>query len=147
MKSIKVIKIISSGSVLINVGSRDGVTPDWRFDICGEGAHVFDPDTHEDYGFFGLIKAHVRPSRILEKMTECTNTETVFSEMTAFQSFNLLKDLNVEPTQISGRYCDEDMIIRIGDTVVRTRDYDPPSRKDSSSSNTPGDQEGTEDDV
>jgi hypothetical protein len=137
MKNIKIIKIISSNSVIINVGARDGVETNWRFDICGDGENVHDPETGEDFGFFGLIKANIRPSRILEKMTECVNAETVFGGIADNLAFGLLrntylsKDLNVDPTQISGRYTEADMVIRVGDQVVRTKDYEPQQADDS----------------
>ena len=101
-KKIRVIKVISSKSILINAGSADGITYDSRFRVIGIGESVYDHEANEDLGELEYVKANIRPMNIMERMTECVNARKIsgLSSQIDIVDFADAYDLEVNPNDL-----------------------------------------------
>lgn len=68
-KKINVIKIIDDDTLVINIGSDDGVTMSNEFLVYSLDEELFDPDTNESLGRLELVKGKGIPQHIQEKIT------------------------------------------------------------------------------
>ncbi|MGN0509182.1 MAG: hypothetical protein ACI4GX_08080 [Ruminococcus sp.] len=124
---VKVIKIISDMSIVLNIGSNDGIEVNDTFDIMSDsGTDVIDPDTGESLGTLEYIKASVIVTVSYPKMCVCQNkvVNGMTGALTALSEAALAgyrPSLNVDTSQISGGFEDKsDEPIRIGDRAVKT---------------------------
>lgn len=116
-KKIKVIKILSHFDLIINYGKKDGASPSDRFSIMDfKDTHIIDPDTKEDLGVMPTKKASVKIKAIYDKFSICTNTERVFSPVSALT--NSIARLNVDENQIT-QVSGSTNPIKIGDIVIK----------------------------
>ena len=76
-KKFKVVRILDEYRIIVNAGSRDGVSSDTTyFNITGAIDEVYDPDTQEFLGSIDGTKATVYPVDIFEKMSICRAQRT-----------------------------------------------------------------------
>lgn len=128
--SVKVIKIISDESIVLNIGKNYGIDVGDTFNILSEnGVDVFDPDTNEYLGCINYTKASVVVTTVYDKMCICASDEYYgnynYNVITAIQNLSNLSGqripLNVDSSQISGGFeKSENEPIRIGDKAVKT---------------------------
>lgn len=68
----RIIRILDEETMVINLGSRDGITKNSVFRILGEPESIVDPFSDEDLGRLTLVKARVKASQVQEKYTVAT---------------------------------------------------------------------------
>ncbi len=123
--NIKVVKIIDSYSIVINVGSDKDFKLGDELEIFEKGEVVIDPDTGESLGTLDYIKARVKITTILPKMSICKDIRQVNNMAKAlanFSTFNIkeAQTLNVDSLDISGGFENVDKKIKIGDFVRKS---------------------------
>lgn len=128
--NIKVVKIISDESIVLNIGKNGKIDVGNTFDILSEnGVDVIDPDTKECLGRINYIKASVEVTTVYDKMCVCQNnnyySDYNYHVLTAIQTLSNLRGqrvpLNVDSSQISGGFERmENEPIRLGDKAVKT---------------------------
>lgn len=69
--SIRVIKILDSETIVLNIGFKDGIQRKENFEIYSIGKNIKDPFTNEDLGTLDNIKEYVTADVVLEKMCIC----------------------------------------------------------------------------
>ncbi len=122
-KTYKVVKILSSQTVVINGGTKDGITPNSIFEIIGKGLEIKDPDTNESLGILDNVKETVSVVKLYENMCECSHIsknaslgEMVSQMADLYTSSTYKKVLNIDekdlilPTDFDNR-------IKIGDVA------------------------------
>lgn len=72
----KVVKIVDKYSVVVDIGSVDGVSEDMDFVIYETGEEIEDPETGESLGELEHPKARVKPHHIQANMTVMETAET-----------------------------------------------------------------------
>lgn len=65
----RIIRILDRRTVIINLGSADGVLSDSTFSILAGPEKVVDPETKEELGEVLVVKAKVRASQVFESFT------------------------------------------------------------------------------
>jgi hypothetical protein len=71
-----VAKLSDQRSIVVNIGSEDGVEESDVFEVYRLGDPVMDPDTGEEIGSIRYTKATVVPKEIMEEMTIMQSRET-----------------------------------------------------------------------
>lgn len=129
----KVVKILDEYSVVVDVGSVNGVEEDMEFVIYEEGEPIEDPDTGEEIGNIEFPKARVKPYHIMENMTVMESSETEietydvgpsvnipnFSDLTGKKKVRVKKELPLDEVPESS---EKDTEIQLGDLA---REYLP----------------------
>lgn len=120
-KEIRVIKILDSETIILNVGEEENINENTIFEILGKQTQIIDPVTKESLGFLDNIKETVSPIKIFPKMCLCshiTYTSSLISGLSAISSIytgaERKKILNVEQSQISNDP-KIDKTIKVGD--------------------------------
>ncbi len=67
----KVAKIVDESTVVINVGSKDGVKGGMRFLIVAEGDEVKDPDSGDLLGKWEIVKGRIVVSHAQDRLAVC----------------------------------------------------------------------------
>src|SRR5689334_6073263 len=70
----RIIRILDPKTVIINLGSEDGISSDSIFYILGEPEDIVDPQTNEVLGSVKATKGRVRASTVSEKFTIATTS-------------------------------------------------------------------------
>ncbi len=122
MKLYKVVRIIDEQSIMLNCGAQQGISVGDMFYIRSNSKDVIlDPDTNEVLVEMQKYKAKIEVVSVYDKVCVCQNARvsTILSEaMSAALTVRHRLDLNVDPSQISGKFrMDEDEMIQIGDEV------------------------------
>lgn len=65
----KIAKIVDEYTVILNVGSADGVKEGVTFVIFDQGDEVADPDTGESLGRWEIVKGRVMVSHVQERIS------------------------------------------------------------------------------
>jgi len=124
----QIIRILDSETVIVNLGSKDGITDSAIFCILGKPENVLDPKTNEVLGIVTLVKAKVKASRIYEKFTIAVSRWTENS-LRWFPDFALIRgeqqqvgvrQLNVKPEDVQPWASQSEEKIVVGDTVEAT---------------------------
>lgn len=122
-KEIRVIKILDSETIILNVGEEENINENTIFEILGKPIQIIDPITKENLGFLDNVKETVRPIKIFPKMCLCshiTYTSSLINSLSAissvYASTEQKKILNVEQSQISND-SKIDKTIKVGDKV------------------------------
>lgn len=111
-KTIKVLKILDSETLLISAGSNQKVNEGDLFEIYETGELIIDPDTKEQLGTLDYIKARVEATMVYPNFSLVQSieyyTETITSGiMNAFTdkskevTKSRVKRIKVDPTQIT----------------------------------------------
>ena len=122
MQIYKIIRIIDEQSVMLNCGAQQGITVGDMFYIRSNNTDVIlDPDTHEVLAEMQKYKAKIEVVSVYDKICVCQNarvTQLLSEAMSSALHTRRRLDLNVDPSQISGKFrMDEDEMIQIGDEV------------------------------
>jgi len=123
-----IIRIIDRRTVIVNLGSKDGITDHSIFSIMGEPEQIIDSETEENLGEVTIVKSRVKASEIAEKFTIAT-TKWTTTRLTIMDSFlgGINKsietsemdegELNVDPAEIKPWKAKSETPVRVGDTV------------------------------
>lgn len=122
MKIYKVIRIIDEQSIMLNCGAQQGITVGDMFYIRSNSKDIIiDPDTNEVLAEMQKYKAKIEVVSVYDKICVCQNarvTQLLSEAMSSALHTRRRLDLNVDPSQISGKFrMDEDEMIQIGDEV------------------------------
>ncbi len=113
----KVAKILDDQSLVLNVGSAQGVTPGMLFCIFAAVEEVKDPDTGQSLGAWEAVKGYVQAAHPQERLTVCRvytpqqrsaeeRAGNVLSaemiEVSLLRSSSPRARLNVDRSQLSG---------------------------------------------
>jgi len=63
-------------TVILNVGSRDGISLDQQFIIYSRGEEIFDPATGESLGQYEIVRGRGKVSQVQESLCTLRSTET-----------------------------------------------------------------------
>lgn len=118
----KVVRIIDEQSIMLNCGAQQGIMVGDMFYIRSKCKDIItDPDTHEVLAEMQKYKAKIEVVSVYDKICVCQNarvTQLLAEAMSAALTVRHRLDLNVDPTQITGKFrMDEDEMIQIGDEV------------------------------
>lgn len=137
-QEMKIAKIISKQSVVINAGDNQGIKVGQKFQIIGKfGTEpVIDPDTGESLGMLDELKGIVTAKKVYPRMTIAesgrhraggiTDTKTLLPYGLTQETERLNRmlygsyvqdSLNVDEDQITGGFEGSDEPIKIGDIV------------------------------
>lgn len=65
----KVAKVVAQANVVINKGSKDGVSVGQRFVLYQPGEEIFDPDSGASLGLLEHVKGRARVTHVQEQMS------------------------------------------------------------------------------
>lgn len=65
----KVVRVLDDYTIVINRGTKDGVTKSDRYIIYNLGDEIIEPDTNESLGRLELVCGEGKPSHIQENLT------------------------------------------------------------------------------
>lgn len=119
-KHYKVVKIIDSETIIVNIGSDDDVSLNQELEILGNEIPIVDPDTKEILGKINNVKETVSILKIYPKMSICSHIVKRAGLAPSFDPFNNFinrKILNVDKEEIL-KSENEDKTIKIGDLVI-----------------------------
>jgi hypothetical protein len=71
----KVLKILDSYRVVVDIGYNKGITKDMKFIIYELGEEIHDPDTNEIIDRLEIIKHHIKVIQIQEKFSVMKSDE------------------------------------------------------------------------
>lgn len=119
-KHYKVVKIIDSETIIVNIGSDDDVSLNQELEILGNEIPIVDPDTKEILGKIKNVKETVSILEIYPKMSICSHIVKRIGLTPSFDPLNNFinrKILNVDKEEIL-KSENEDKTIKIGDLVI-----------------------------
>jgi hypothetical protein len=137
----KIIRIVDTSTVVINLGSSHGITQSSVFSILGQPEALVDPFTNEDLGNVSIVKGRVKASIVSDKFTIATSKWTQQSGSTigifglnAIPGYREItdkeeKDLRVKKDDIKPWKAVGEDFVQIGDEVEVTIDTDIESPK------------------
>lgn len=131
MKTIngKIIRILDTKTVIINLGTKDGITNASYFNILGEPEDIIDPFTKDVLGRVNVVKAKLKTSHADEKFTiastkwiqhnlKFTNTLNVgFGNLFEEQEVDE-GELKVENSEIEPWKAKSETPVKVGDVVT-----------------------------
>lgn len=123
---MKIVKIISQTSVVMNAGLAESVKVGQRFQIIGKnGEQVIDPETGKSLGTLDEIKGTVEATHVYPAMTILETlkhrSKTPINQgfaQTMIYGPEIPDQLNVKREDISGGMPSSDSPIEIGDEVI-----------------------------
>ncbi len=123
-----IIRIIDKRTVIINLGSKDGVDSNSIFSIMGEPEKIIDPNTHDELGEVTIVKSRVKAKEVAEKFTIATtkwqhSTFSLFDSVFAGMKKNVQTletdegELNVDELDIQPWKAKSESTIKVGDII------------------------------
>lgn len=134
-KTIKgrIIRIVDSRTVIINLGSKDGVSSSSVFKILGDPEAIIDPFSREELGEVNIVKSKVKASLVEERFTIATTKWTDVLFKTSISTFftspsdRLFQDsiseehdegeLNVKKEDLKPWKAKSEIPVKVGDEV------------------------------
>ena len=120
-KIFKVVKIPSNSSVVINGGLNYHLNEGDKLEVFVRGEDVYDPETNENLGTLDYVKANLEIVQVLPRMSVCknasTHTRSKFRTDPFARRIEVRNALNLNESEITGEFAQQDSVIRIGDTV------------------------------
>jgi hypothetical protein len=130
----KIVRILDKRTVVINLGSKNGIGNNSVFHILGEPEKVIDPDTNETLGTVKVSKSRVRASQVFDRFTVATtswkNTSYSFpglrvSELLGYSGISGIPtteeidegELNVDVADIRPWKAKSESPVKVGDEV------------------------------
>lgn len=117
----RVADVINKYTVVVNLGSADGVKETHRYGIYSESDPIEDPETGEELGTMEYKLAEVKPTKIDEKKSKMKSDEMVGGVNLDFA--NPFKPRTKELTD-SPEFKHGDSNVKLGDKVKFLRDLD-----------------------
>ena len=127
----KVAEILSTRSLVLNVGHQQGVTEGMVFDILNrKGDHIVDPDTKAELGSLRIPKVRVRVAFVDEKFSMARTFRTIGSGVSfnfGIPSIFLGGSTRTETLRASESTAEEDLdesgsFVKIGDPAIEVID-------------------------
>lgn len=126
----RIIRVLDSTTVIINLGSKDGVQTNSIFNILGEPEAITDPFSQETLGYVNVVKAKVRAVRVDDKFTIATTERTIYTLRDLFDKMSARPyipslferqfeegELLVEQEEIQPWKAQSEAPVRVGDYV------------------------------
>jgi hypothetical protein len=125
----KIIRIIDTRTVIINLGTKDGITNDSYFNILGEPEEIIDPFTQDILGSVNIVKAKLKASQAYEKFTIATtswishsiklNNPLSASLADIYETVEVDEgELRVDKSQIQPWKAKSELPVKIGDIIT-----------------------------
>lgn len=138
----KIIRIVDSRTVIINLGKDDGINDQSIFNIYAKPEEIVDPETKKTLGSVILIKGKIKAQQVFDKFTIATSrwTENLINLSSwVSQPFKIdtkIRDegeLRVVPEEVQPWKATSEEPVRVGDIVeVEVSEIKKPREKDSS---------------
>ncbi|MET0648636.1 MAG: hypothetical protein ABW208_18650 [Pyrinomonadaceae bacterium] len=124
----RIIRILDTRTVVINLGREHGITDASIFRILGEPEQIIDPVTNEVLGSVKVTKTRVRATQVFDKFTTASTT-WVEHGVAVSEAINLARifgstqntvdegELNVSPEDIRPWKAKSESPVKVGDTV------------------------------
>ena len=126
----KVIRIFDESTLLINIGSKEGLRVGERVLIVEKGDEITDPDTGESLGVLEMVKAELVAADVQERISILKTALLRQEDANLPLSARMVRDsvrhegaqgtMSVAPGEISG--LPSPSPIRVGDTVRRAEE-------------------------
>lgn len=123
----KIIRILDTTSLIINLGKEHGITYSSIFYVLGDSEPVIDPETNAELGSVKVAKIRVKASQVFDKFTIATTSwvNTVYKyELFADDQMEEIKidegELKVNPEDIQPWKAKSESPIKVGDEVEVT---------------------------
>ncbi len=132
----RIVRIINSTTVVINLGSEKGVDSESRFYVLGEAEDVIDPETGEVLGSVTVTKVVLKASQVFERFTIAVSKWQEYgSGLTTFITEKVSRgsELKVEQNEIKPWLSKSEATVRVGDEVEVEVINDSETASDSSS--------------
>lgn len=131
----RIIRILDTTTVIINLGRKNGVTPQSIFRILGDPETIEDPASGEVLGSLTVVKAKARASQVYERFTIATSKWTTRSSPAygllgmepayGLLGMNILKDqvvehgeeLRVDPNEVKPWRAESEAPVQLGDEI------------------------------
>ncbi|HEU4510628.1 MAG TPA: hypothetical protein VFR78_20525 [Pyrinomonadaceae bacterium] len=131
----RIIRILDSKTVIINLGSEHGVTGTSIFHILADPEDVVDPETNEVLGSVKVTKGRVRALQVSEKFTIATSswTESVINPLLNFISTHrqtVEETLKIDARELKPWKGKSEVPIRVGDEVEVLVEIDEPGEEE-----------------
>lgn len=138
MKKVKIIKILSRYSIIINSGTNDGIEVGQKFNIIDDEKRLLtDPDTGDILDEFSAYKAQVIVKSVKERYSICEtpkyNTSPAISSaisdmfsnnVTQFAGETKQKELNVSEYDIDNIFSNySNSIVQVGDLLEKEKNW------------------------
>ena len=146
----RIIRILDKRTVIINLGSVDGVTHNSLFSIMGDPEPVIDPKTNEELGRVKIVKIKIKAIQVSEKFTiaksnwtKTTSNLTIFGNVFGIEKEDIDEgEFNVKESDIQPWKAVSEMPIQVGDSVeVSIREPEEPEEPEEKPSETIDEQE------
>lgn len=122
----RIIRIIDPTTVVINLGSDDGIVSSSRFYVLGEPEQVVDPVSNELLGTVNVTKIVLKTNQVFERFTiavskwtesKMKNNLTAFMTGFEYETLTYGTELNVEKGEIKPWRSKTEIPVKIGDEV------------------------------
>ncbi len=117
----KVARLLNASTVVLNIGTRQGVTEGMEFDILNRNAGtITDPDTHEELGSLTLSKIRVVVNATFPQLSAARVSGVgrgLFPAFLLTQGSTLRRSEHTEIEEIA----ESDSIVKIGDEAVQVK--------------------------
>ncbi|MEW5985169.1 MAG: hypothetical protein AB1791_00880 [Chloroflexota bacterium] len=120
----RIIRVLDSTSVIINLGSEDGVQTNSIFNILGQPEAIKDPFSQETLGYVNVVKAKVGAASIDEKFTIATTERASYmglinraTLLSPFRGQLEEDELLVEQEEVQPWKARSEAPVRVGDYV------------------------------
>jgi hypothetical protein len=135
----RIIRILDNTTVVINLGSREGVGQESTFKVLGDLENIVDPENGEVLGAVNIVKARVKAFQVFERFSVASSTWNEI-EYTGLQSItrSLSRDyvekkvgeqLRVKPEDVKPWKAISEVPVKVGDLVeVVVQRKEPPAK-------------------
>ncbi len=86
----RIIRILDKETVVINLGTEDGIEPSTRFDILAEPEPIIDPQTKGELGQVRVVKGKLKPRSVFDRFTiaisRWTESHYTYSDLTIMRN-------------------------------------------------------------
>jgi hypothetical protein len=120
----RIIRIIDTRTVIINLGRNHGITDDAMFSIMGEPEEIVDSETGEMLGEVTVVKARVRANEVADRFTIATTkwSSRVYNYGNVFKGMFETKDIDagelaVDAADLEPWTANTEHPVRVGDLV------------------------------
>lgn len=120
----RIIRILDTRTVIINLGTNDGIGHDCVFRVVGGPEAVVDPVTDEELGSVNVVKTKVKAAQVYDRFAIATTrwherVSTVVSALSAFSEPRMVDhgELRVHSAELQPWKGESEVPVRVGDVV------------------------------
>lgn len=118
----RVIRVMNETTLIINIGSDDGVNIGDEFSILGTAETIIDPVTNEELGDFYYTKAMLEVIEVQNKYSILAKPQRKATNVFGFPEVNVGSSndydylpINVDPNEFQPLTSQQNMVIHVGD--------------------------------